>query len=87
MMFMINLTKSFDKKNVSIFFINIMHHLAFHSFKFESHKIFFSIKRSTGFKSGSTVLVQSQLAPTTLVQTKERMYQFETRNPRAFVKR
>ena len=84
---MITLTKSFDKKNVSIFCINIMHHLAFHSFKSESHKIFFSIKRSTRFKSGPTVLVQSQLAPTTLVQTKERTYQFETRNPRAFVKR
>ena len=45
-----------------------MHHLAFHSFKFESHKFFFSIKRSIRFKGGPTILVQNQLAPKTLVQ-------------------
>jgi len=37
----------------------------------------FSNKRSTRSKSGPTALVQSQLAPTTLVQTKKRTYQFE----------
>jgi len=36
--------------------------------KSESHKIFFSIKRSTCFKSGLIVLVQSQFSTTKLVQ-------------------
>jgi len=70
-MFTIHFDKPF-KKYDDHFGINIMHHLAFHSFESESHKIFFSIKRSTGFKRGSTVLVQSQLAPTNTFANKKK---------------
>jgi len=62
---------------VSIFCINIMHHLAFHIFKSESHKIFFSIKGSTRFKSGptSSFKVSSHLQHS--CKQKERTYQFK----------
>jgi len=42
------------------FLHNIMHHLAYHSFEFESHKFFFSTKGHSRFQSGLTSSTNSR---------------------------
>jgi len=75
-MFTIHFDKPF-KKIVHLFYINIMHHFCIHSFKSESHTLFFSIKGQSVSKVVwlSSSKVNSHLQHS--CKQKERTYQFE----------